>query len=109
MGSRSDWDTMRHASETLDALYLASRDEMLRCVAEADDAHESLLVLAHFPGVAELASWIARAGDQAARARVTRGFAPAAVAALRLDVATWAETRGKVGELLEFTTPSDLD
>ena len=96
-------------ARTLPELYLASADAMLRCVAEAEDDHQTLLVLAHFPGVAEFAKLLTSRGDEEARDRLGRSFPPASVATLRLAVESWAEARGKLGELLQFTRPADLD
>ena len=67
MGSSSDWETMRHASETLDALGIAHEskvvsahrtpDRLYRYAAEASDRGLKLIIAgaggaAHLPGMA---------------------------------------------------------
>jgi len=96
-------------TRTLNELYLASPDELLRQIAEADDAHDALLVVAHFPGIAEVASWLTGRGDEEARSRLGRSFPPAALAVLAADVGSFAAMRGRIALLLEFTRPADLD
>lgn len=89
-------------------LYLASSDRLLRAISESDEEHGSLLLVAHNPGVAELAYQLVPSRDGEARARMSRGFAPGCLARLSMEGA-WAEIRPGRARLLEFTRPGDLD
>lgn len=96
-------------TQTSRELYLAGADELLGKVAEVDDRHAAVLVLGHDPGISGLAKLLTRSGDRAARSRMGRGFAPASLAVLALDLARWTEIRQKIAELIEFARPADLD
>jgi phosphohistidine phosphatase len=90
-------------------LYLASAPELLNAINEAEDEHPSMLLLAHNPGISELANRLTSSGDEEARSRMRSGFPPAALALLRLEVASWTEARHGIAELLAFARPTDLD
>jgi phosphohistidine phosphatase len=95
--------------QTSRALYLASPDELADSIAEVDDECPSLLVVAHNPGVAQLANALVSAGDETTRSRMGRGFPPAALAVLGLELESWAELRPKAARLVAFVRPDDLD
>lgn len=90
------------------ALYLASRDQILDCIRSLDDACESLLLVVHNPGAAELASWLLGSATPDAEQRVGAGFEPGAVAVFTLDRPHWTEIVAQAGTLVNFATPSQI-
>jgi len=66
-----------------DALYNASPESLLHCLAGVVD-EQSVLILAHNPGVSVLALELAR-GDEKSVTRLRAGFAPAAIACFEID------------------------
>ena len=96
------------AIEVEDDLYLAGWERLLRAVAEADDSHQSVLVVAHNPGIAELAQLLVNDGDPDLRAQLSRGFPPASLVHLQLDVEFWAEVRPHAARLIDFSKPRGL-
>ncbi len=85
--------------EVIPALYNASVGDLLEAIAEVPDDVRGLLVVAHAPGVPDLAWELAEpaASDPAALARLGRGFTPATLAVLRVP-GTWADPSGAVLE-----------
>jgi phosphohistidine phosphatase len=81
-------------------LYLASAARLLAALRRVPDATECVLVVAHEPGLSELARELARRGDSRARLRLAHGIKPGAFAAIALDVASWRELRAGCGELV---------
>jgi len=94
--------------ETVRELYLADPDTLLAQLAQVDDREASVLVIAHNPGLHDLAMLLAADGDAAARARLREGFPTAALAVLELEIARWDEIRPGCGSLLELRVPRDL-
>jgi len=95
-------------------LYLAGADTLLDRVAalgenpDDDAAADCALLVGHNPGIADLAEWLATGGDSPAHERLRRGFPPAALAVLTLDVPDWSATSPRCAHLTTFTTPTDL-
>lgn len=111
-------DTLQHLRrglpETLEVriereLYLAGADHLLQTIVELDDQHVAALLVAHNPGIAELAVKLATHGDAETTARMGRGFPPASLARFELDVERWSETRPSIARLVDFVRPTDLE
>lgn len=81
-------------------LYNASPGELLDEVAGIDPAVESLLLLAHNPGMSLLALELVR-GDEEARRILGAGFTPATTAAFEIDGA-WSQVAPRTARLLRF-------
>ena len=88
-------------------LYLASAATLLRIVQTAGDAHESLLLVGHNPGMEQLALLLSR--ESALRDRLAGKFPTAALAEIELPVAHWADVEEGEGTLTRFLRPRDLD
>ena len=91
--------------EVLPDLYLASPGTLMSCIKSAPDAATTLLVIAHNPGIAVLASELAVRGEPALRARVGAQFPTAALAVFASDSPGW---RTFESELIDFACPRDL-
>ena len=75
------------ALETTSDLYDASATQILECIVSTPDSVAGLLVVAHNPGIAELAWQLAGGSPQ--RAVLEAGMRPCALAIFELDAATW--------------------
>jgi phosphohistidine phosphatase len=114
----------RRAQETLDAirshlepapevqiergLYLAGPAELLGRLSEVDGDVGSVLLVAHNPAIAELASRLASDGDGEALARLGRGVPAGTLATFRHERGGWAELASGRSYLAGLVTPSDL-
>ncbi len=91
-------------------LYLAPPSKLLEAVQRQTDEVDTLMVVAHNPGMANLA--IALAGpesDEAARSAMRAKFPTGALATLTFDCDTWSEVAPGRGRLTGFVTPRSLD
>lgn len=91
-----------------DGLYAASADRLLRSVHEIDDGVRSALLIAHEPGIRQLALLLAGGGDEEAMARVEEKFPTGALAGLALPSGRWAALAPGDAELRWFVRPKDL-
>lgn len=82
-----------------DALYGASAERLLEVLASATDATTVLLV-AHNPGVSQLAHALA-SGDDADQARLRAGFAPASLACFAIE-GEWHAVSATSARLVRF-------
>lgn len=81
-------------------LYNAASDGLLDAIAEVDDAHQSILVIAHNPGISLLALGLAGTSRDRANA-LQRGFSPASVACFEID-ADWSALAPRNAKLIDF-------
>lgn len=86
-----------------DRLYLASSGEMLKYIAETDDAVMHLGILGHNPGMHQLAAMMA--GDFASEEdaeRLTLKFPTSACAVITLTLDHWCDIAARSGRLTTF-------
>ncbi len=76
-----------------DSLYLAPAGTLLDHIHKTDEAVQSLLVLAHNPGIHQLAGLLAGSGEGDCLQRLQRGFSTGGLAVLECPVAHWAAIR----------------
>jgi phosphohistidine phosphatase len=96
-------------------LYLADAATLLARLQRVDATVPSVLVIAHNPGLQELACDLANAPgatDPATRARLRQKFPTAALALFRLKLTNWHHLSSATGDgmvkLLSLVSPSDL-
>jgi phosphohistidine phosphatase len=91
-------------------LYLASAVSLLDVIQEADDRHESLLLVGHNPGLEDLVLMLVpdAPGDRA-RDQVEEKFPTASIAEITFPVDSWEDVRPNSGNLSSFVRPRDLD
>jgi phosphohistidine phosphatase len=89
-------------------IYLASRGELLARLRRVDDCEDSVLLIGHNPGIAELARGLVGDGPAETIQRMNRKFPTAAFAAFALPLHRWQELTLGNTRLTEFTTPRDL-
>lgn len=87
-----------------DALYNADDDALLSAVNHAPAGVESLLLVAHMPGVQELAMRLSSVdSDESAVMDMATGFPPAGLCLFEVDK-PWAELDGRDARLVRFIT-----
>jgi phosphohistidine phosphatase len=87
-----------------DALYLAPANALLEHLRRVDDAVRAVLLVAHNPGLGDLASGLAGSGDAEAYARLRAGFPSGAVADL-VAPRCWRDLGPGSCELRAFVGP----
>jgi phosphohistidine phosphatase len=105
------WDHHPPIVEVQEALYLASADRMLELLREVKKSARSVLLIAHNPGVQDLAVLLAGAHAGAAEEtlarRVAEAFPTGALAEFRLT-SPWSETGEGSARLVRFVIPREL-
>lgn len=99
-------------SKMMKSLYLASPSQLLRVIHRVPDGIGRLLVIAHNPGIQELAVRLeAGSDDERTHARsseVRAKFPTAALAILSVDARSWSETAYGEAQLVDFVRPRQL-
>jgi phosphohistidine phosphatase len=89
-------------------LYLASERDLRERVAQVPERVDSLLLVGHNPGIAELALALAARGQPDALAQMRNKFPTGALAELRVHSAKWSHFARGGCELVAFVTPKQL-
>ena len=87
------------------SLYLSDVDAMNAQILAVPESTDCAVLVAHNPGITDLAIWLTATGVGELVERLGQGFAPAAVAFLALDIAEWADTRSRCAEIQSFWEP----
>ncbi|MEA3045249.1 MAG: phosphohistidine phosphatase [Sphingomonadales bacterium] len=87
-------------------LYLAAPDTLLALVRATGDAHESLLLIGHNPGMERLALLLSRGGPL--RDAVALKYPTGALAEIHFAVDQWRDVAESGGTLVRFLRPRDL-
>lgn len=91
-------------------LYLAPAATLLDVVQETPDDFDSLLLVAHNPGLEELVLLLVPDRDEdLVRDLVEEKYPTAAVAEMTFEGDSWADVRADRGHLARFIRPRDLD
>jgi len=88
-------------------IYLASTETLLAIVRDAADAHGSLLLVGHNPGMERLALLLSRGG--ALHDRVAEKYPTGALAEIALPIDHWRDAADGAGTLTRFLKPRDLN
>jgi len=88
-------------------LYLAGAGELLARLQACGD-EPCVMMVAHNPGIEELARRLAGSGDEAAWRRLRDKYPTGGLATFAFGVTRWADARAAGGELLRFVVPRDL-
>jgi len=89
-------------------LYLASAETLLRRLRRLPARERSVLLIAHDPGLDQLARLLAGGGRPKALRRLAHGFVTGALAELRAPAAGWRALAPGSAFLERFTRPRDL-
>jgi phosphohistidine phosphatase len=90
-------------------IYLGSAAKLLACIHGLAEAIDVAMIVAHNPGMGELALELARRGPRTGIERMEEKFPTCALAIFESDVARWDEIERKTSRLIDFYTPHDLD
>lgn len=96
--------------EPLDSLYLAPASELLDVIRKVAPTVRCLMLVAHNPGLHDLAMMLAgahAASDDKQVRRLAEGYPSGALAEFNV-AAPWADLREGGAQLTRFLTPSDL-
>jgi len=88
--------------EYTDKLYLASANEMIALLAAIPESINSLMLIAHNPGLHQLCLRLAAAGEQALLDRLAAKFSTCALAAIAFDGVAWRNMSRAHGTLTMF-------
>jgi phosphohistidine phosphatase len=81
------------------SLYLGGRDSIHTQLVSIPDSVECALVVAHNPGISQLASWLIAESPADLVERLQRGFAPGEVASLTLRVTAWSDVGTRCADI----------
>lgn len=93
---------------TAEKLYDATPDAILALIKETPDKVQSLLVIAHNPGLQELALMLVASGNVKAREQIEENLPTAGLVIVDLPVDEWRTVRRESGRLERFVTPKLL-
>ena len=91
------------------AIYLAEAPALLDVLRAAPDAPQTLMIVGHNPGLAELALNLTGGGDPQARMRMMEGFPTGALAVMEVPADHWGELSFHGARLKAFITPRGLE
>jgi len=115
--ARRTKDTWKRIAKRLDGetpvayareLYLNGDDGLMTRLRGLDDAFGSVLLVAHNPDIAWLAARLCGDGEAEALRLMGTKYPTGGLAAIRLDLAHWADLRDGIGYLESFDVPRAL-
>ncbi len=89
-------------------LYMASHVTMMGLVQSMDTEVETLMLIAHNPGMEDFAAALCTPAESEAMADMLYKYPTAACAHLRFDVDDWSDVGIRSGDLTAFVKPRDL-
>jgi phosphohistidine phosphatase len=89
-------------------LYDASADRLRAVIRERSGKVGALLVLAHNPGLHDLARYLIASGDTDSRTRLAEKFPTGALAVIDFPLDAWDHVHEHGGRLARFVTPRSL-
>jgi len=97
---------LRHRVE--DALYLATAEEILRVLREAEETSGSLMIVGHNPGMHHIALLLAGTEPTPPRKVLELKYPTCALAVLHFKAKSWKDVAPGKGEIADFITPGEL-
>lgn len=93
-----------------DSLYNAGRDVFLEELEGLDDSVESVLIVAHNPGIHDFAARLASEESPASfLTRLMEGFRPATLAVLDCPIESWLDLADEQNRLIDLQDPMDYN
>jgi phosphohistidine phosphatase len=86
-------------------LYLATAGEILKEIAKIEESTESVLVVCHNPGIAQLAGILANRGDWELLKLIKNDYPTSALAKYSFNVAKWQDVQPGAGMLESLVMP----
>lgn len=96
------------AVEYRDDLYMAMPGTLLGAVHQLDDKNDTVLIVAHNPGLEMLAVALADKDSEDLSARMADHFPTGALAVFHFDVEKWADIIEGTGHVAFYGKPRDL-
>jgi phosphohistidine phosphatase len=93
---------------TENSIYLATAEHLLEILRQSPDRINTLLVVGHNPGFADLAVELAGDGDPGDLRDMQAKFPPASLAILDFANGCWADVAKGAARLYRFVTPDEL-
>jgi phosphohistidine phosphatase len=87
---------------------LATAGEILKEIAKVDDKINSIMIVAHNPGVAVLAKLLAGSGKKESLELLQIKYSTAGLAILNFNMLSWSILDPSSGYLQEFIIPNNL-
>ena len=112
--ARQTWDAVESVLDMdipiqfLDELYHATATMTHRMIQRISPNVETVLLVGHNPGFADVARWLVSEGDPEERERMRQKFPTAGLAVIDFDVASWDDVDEGSGTLRLFIRPKDL-
>lgn len=111
--TRETWDLLPEAIrripvEHVGELYMAEPSDILEVIHTVQDEPKRLLIIAHNPGLHEIAVALTKHGDAAARHELNRNLPTCGLLTIALPVKSWDEVSLHTGTLEQFVTPKLL-
>ena len=95
--------------KSLKSLYLAPPSRILTTLEPLPDDVESVILVAHNPGMHHLAHQLAGPGSDRAARDLAAKYPTGALALFELDIASWRDVRKAKSRLTDFFRPRDLE
>jgi phosphohistidine phosphatase len=89
-------------------IYESSPETLLTLVKSVDRSVQTLMIVAHNPGLEQLAKVLATKGDPEARRLLSEKFPTAAIAVFDFPIDEWSALESGRGRLDRFVTPRGL-
>jgi phosphohistidine phosphatase len=97
------------AATTVEKLYDATPHAIVAVVKDAPASVHTLLVVAHNPGLHEVALMLIAAGDVEARERLTEKLPTSGLVMVDFAIDDWSKLHPRSGRLERFVSPRTLD
>jgi len=90
------------------ALYEATRYLVLEVLRDLPESAHTVLVVAHNPGIGDIASYLAGDGPKDQRLRMASKYPTSGLAVLEFEIANWSKIEPHRARLNRFVSPADL-
>lgn len=90
-------------------LYLASSNDILKIVHQTNDHFNSMMIVAHNPGISQIGSDLLKQGDPYLMTKAQAGFVTASLACYQFGVESWGLIENHSGSLIDFVSPKEID
>ena len=97
------------AATTIEKLYEATPHAIIAAIKDATASAHTLLVVAHNPGLHEVAQMLIASGDTDARERLTEKLPTCGLVIVDFAVDDWNRLHPQSGRLERFVSPRTLD
>jgi phosphohistidine phosphatase len=94
--------------EYRDDLYMAMPGTLLNALHQLDDTNETVLIVAHNPGLEMLAVALAEEESKDMSARMADHYPTGALAVFQFDVDKWADVKEGTGQVVFYGKPREL-